>query len=87
MVSKSIPDFCHSRLDDKFLIRYLRVAKYDVAKALDKIEKFFKLQQDWPEVFGNCKWSRAKPIIEAGIIQLMETDKVGWFKTIFFLIY
>ena len=53
--SPKVPASCYPRLDDAFLLRYLRVAKFDAKNALERIERFFALQRDWPELYGNFK--------------------------------
>lgn len=62
--NSNIPSVCWVRLDDGFLLRYLRVAKFDIAKASDKIQKLFELQRDWPEVFGNFHYDSVKHVIK-----------------------
>ena len=39
------------RLDSKFLLRFLRVAKFNLDPALTRIENYFKIQKEWKEVF------------------------------------
>ena len=73
--NSNIPAIGWPRLDDSFLIRYLRVAKFDVTKAADRIQKFFELQRDWPEVFGNFRWEAAKNPIKNGSVNNIKFDQ------------
>jgi len=50
--SRKIPSVCWPRLDDGFLLRFLRVSKFDLDKAVDRLEKYFELQKEWPELYG-----------------------------------
>ena len=45
------------RLDDQYLMRYLRVAKFDLAVSLERLEKMFKIQKEWKEVFDDFSFS------------------------------
>lgn len=77
--SKKIPVASHIRLDDdSFIVRYLRVAKYDLKKAEEKITALFQLMLDWPEVFADLKWTPdIEKVFDAGIMELMEPDEDG----------
>jgi len=63
-----------------FLLRYLRVAKFDVPKAAERIQKFFELQRDWPEVFGIFHYSAAKNAIENGYIIIIFVVFKKWYR-------
>jgi len=67
------------RLDDGFVLRYLRVAKFDVKNAVNRLERFFQLQRDWPELYGNWKFDdRMERLLEAGSTELMpDPDEDG----------
>lgn len=39
--------------DDKFLLKFLRAAKYRVDDAFQRIQKYFRARQRWPEVFSD----------------------------------
>jgi len=77
--SPKVPASCYPRLDDAFLLRYLRVAKFDAKNALERIERFFQLQRDWPELYGNFKWdAKMERLLESGSTELMpEADEDG----------
>ena len=36
-------------------VRYLRVAKYDLDKAAERIEQYFALQREWPELYSKFR--------------------------------
>ena len=36
-------------------VRYLRVAKYDLDKAAERIEQYFSLQREWPELYSKFR--------------------------------
>ena len=58
--------------DDAFLLRYLRVAKFDMKNAVERLERFFQLQRDWPELYGDFKWDdRMERLLESGSTELM----------------
>jgi len=70
--SPRIPACCYPRLDDGFLLRYLRVAKFDQKKALERIERFFELQRDWPELYGHFVWDeKMERLLSTGLTELM----------------
>jgi len=77
--SPSVPASCYPRLDEGFVLRYLRVAKFDVKNAVNRLERFFQLQRDWPELYGNWKFDeRMERLLEAGSTELMpDPDKDG----------
>lgn len=77
--NKKIPVAAHSRLeDDSFIVRYLRVTKYDLKKAEEKITALFQLVIDWPEVFADLKWTPdIEKVFDAGIMELLEPDDDG----------
>ena len=67
------------RLDEGFVLRYLRVAKFDVKNAVNRLERFFQLQRDWPELYGHWKFDeRMERLLEAGSTELMpDPDEDG----------
>jgi len=69
--SPKIPAVCWPRLDPGFLLRFLRVAKFDLDKALDRLEKFFEIQKEWPELYGDFRFETVKHLLEDGVTELM----------------
>merc|ERR1712113_1260871 len=59
------------RLDDDYLKRFLRVAKMDEEKALERIQKMFALQKDWPEIFNDFTFESIEGIIKNHFVQIM----------------
>ena len=57
----------HSRLDDEFLIRFLRAKKFDGERAFQCLLNHYQTRQDDPEIFENYLPSRVKPVLEQGI--------------------
>ncbi|XP_002399290.4 alpha-tocopherol transfer protein-like [Ixodes scapularis] len=53
------PDL-YSRRDDEFLLRFLRVAKYNVDAALKRLKEYYKMRKECPFVFENFLPSSAK---------------------------
>ena len=60
-----------SRLDDQYLLRFLRVSKYDQEAALKRLESMFALQKEWHELFGDFTFESIRPLLEAGMAQIM----------------
>lgn len=75
--SPNIPSVCWPRLDPAFLVRFLRTAKFDTDKALERLEKYFQLQKDWPELYGHFKYDSIKFILKNGICELMPEKDDG----------
>lgn len=42
----------NARLDDKFLIQFLRGCKYSMERAKEKIDQFFTLKSKFPQLFN-----------------------------------
>ncbi|CAG5077896.1 Oidioi.mRNA.OKI2018_I69.PAR.g8838.t1.cds [Oikopleura dioica] len=82
--SPKIPEVCRERLDDVFLVRFLRVSKFDLDRALNRLENYFQLQIDWPENFGDFRFETIKPLLEAGMSQLMKKRGEDGMSTICF---
>jgi len=65
-------------LDDGFLLRFLRVSKFDLDKAVDRLEKYFELQKEWPELYGDFTYKSVQHLLETGVSELMpEKDENG----------
>jgi len=82
--SPKIPACCWPRLDENFLIRFLRVAKFDQDKALERMAKYFEVQRQWPELYGNFKFDTVKELLLAGVSEMMpKRDDDGVMYTVF----
>ena len=67
-----------SRLDDQYLLRFLRVSKFDSATALTRLESMFALQKEWHELFGEFTFASIEPLLKSGLAQVMtKRDKDG----------
>lgn len=70
------PDL-HSRRDNGFLLRFLRVRKYNVAIALKKIKEYYKTRQECPSVFENFVPSQCKLAARHLVMELPQRDSNG----------
>ncbi|CAN7938406.1 unnamed protein product, partial [Ixodes hexagonus] len=50
----------HSRRDDEFLLRFLRVRKYNVNTAFKKVKEYYRTRKECPSVFENLVPSSSK---------------------------
>lgn len=76
--SDKIQSFCHERLDDQFLLRFLRCEKFRVEDAVSRIEKYFEIQSLWPEVYNDFTFESIKGLIQSNLIELMpKCDEEG----------
>jgi len=65
-------------LDDAFLLRFLRCEKFRVADAAVRVENFFDVQRQWPELYSNFTFENIKGPIEDGMMKIMKhTDNTG----------
>merc|ERR1712110_724588 len=68
------------RLDDQYLMRYLRVAKFDLAVSLERLEKMFKIQKEWKEVFDDFSFSSIEDLFRGDhgtLFQVMPSRDVN----------
>jgi len=66
------------RLDDQYVLRFLRVSKFDQATALGRLESMFALQKEWHELFGEFTFASIEPLLKSGLAQVMsKRDKDG----------
>ena len=82
--SPKIPEICRERLDDAFLVRFLRSSKFDLERALTRLENYFQLQIDWPENFGDFRFETIKPLLEDGMSQFIESKRDDVIATVAF---
>ncbi|EDS28629.1 conserved hypothetical protein [Culex quinquefasciatus] len=55
------------RRDDSFLLRFLRAKKFDVDKAFKMIQKYYKMKDEYPEIFKVSPPSEMKFMLEMQI--------------------
>ena len=82
--SAKIPEVCRDRLDDAFLVRFLRSSKFELDRALTRLENYFQLQIDWPENFGDFRFETIKPLLEDGMSHFIESRRDDGIATIAF---
>lgn len=70
MVCKDYPHL-RTRLDDAFLLRFLRARKFDYDRALQLLVNYHSCRRSWPEVFTNLKPSAVKPVLESGFVTVL----------------
>ncbi|XP_006000548.1 alpha-tocopherol transfer protein-like [Latimeria chalumnae] len=77
MVFKEHPNL-RTRLDDGFLLRFLRARKFDYDRALQLLVNYHTSQKSWPEVFQNLKPSAIKHVLDIGFLTVLpEPDPNG----------
>jgi hypothetical protein len=68
----------NSRLDDPFLLRFLRTKKFDYDRALRLLVNYYRVRADYPEIFTNFRPSAVRSILEAGIVNVLDKrDQAG----------
>lgn len=70
MVCKDYPNL-GTRLDDAFLLRFLRARKFDYDRALQLLVNYHCCRRSWPEVFTNLRPSAIKPVLESGFVTVL----------------
>uniref|UniRef100_A0A8D0HDX2 Alpha tocopherol transfer protein like n=1 Tax=Sphenodon punctatus TaxID=8508 RepID=A0A8D0HDX2_SPHPU len=70
MVCKDYP-YLGTRLDDVFLLRFLRARKFDYDRALQLLVNYHGCRRNWPEVFNNLKTSAIKAVLESGFVTVL----------------
>ncbi|KAK7091457.1 alpha-tocopherol transfer protein-like [Littorina saxatilis] len=60
------------RLDDGFLLRFLRAKKFDQERAFKQVITFYQMKKDNPEVFENLTPQRVRHVLEAGVIGVLK---------------
>ncbi|XP_070539743.1 alpha-tocopherol transfer protein-like [Ptychodera flava] len=74
---KTRPDI-NFRLDDAFLLRFLRNKKFDVDRAFKMLIHYYKVRKDFPDMFDNYVPSSVKKIFELNTQMVCPgTDKEG----------
>lgn len=70
MVIKDYPNL-RTRLDDGFLLRFLRARKFDYDKALQLLVNYHASRRSWPEVFHNLRPSTIKHVLDSGFLTVL----------------
>ncbi|XP_077473555.1 alpha-tocopherol transfer protein-like isoform X1 [Stigmatopora argus] len=70
MILKEQPDL-QTRLDDAFLLRFLRARKFDYDRALRLLLNYHAGRTAWPEVFRGLRPSAVKHVLDAGFLTVL----------------
>ncbi|KAE8576418.1 hypothetical protein XENTR_v10004173 [Xenopus tropicalis] len=77
MVWKDYPHL-KTRVDDSFLLRFLRARKFDYDRALQLLVNYYSCRKAWPEVFTDLRPSAVKPVLDSGFLTVLpHTDTEG----------
>lgn len=60
-----------TRLDDAFLLRFLRARKFDYDRALQLLLNYHAGRKAWPEVFQDLKPSAVKHVLDLGFLTVL----------------
>lgn len=60
-----------TRLDDAFLLRFLRARKFDYDRALQLLLNYHAGRKAWPEVFQDLKPSTVKHVLDKGFLTVL----------------
>ena len=60
-----------TRLDDAFLLRFLRARKFDYDRALELLLNYHAGRKAWPEVFQDLKPSTVKHVLDLGFLSVL----------------
>ena len=53
------------------MLRFLRCEKYRMEDALARLERFFDIQSQWPELYGEFRFETIRGLMEDNQIELM----------------
>ncbi|CAN7939227.1 unnamed protein product, partial [Ixodes hexagonus] len=67
----------HSRRDDEFLLRFVRLRKYNVDAALKNVKGYYSIRKQCPPVFDNFVPSSASPAARKLVMVLPQRDTHG----------
>ncbi|KAG8439510.1 hypothetical protein GDO86_005637 [Hymenochirus boettgeri] len=77
MIWKEYPHL-KTRVDDAFLLRFLRARKFDYDRALQLLVNYYSCRKGWPEVFKDLRPSAVKPALDSGFLTVLpHTDTEG----------
>lgn len=60
-----------TRLDDSFLLRFLRARKFDYDRALQLLLNYHAAHKAWPEVFQDLKPSTVQHVLDQGFLTVL----------------
>ncbi|KAL1473447.1 hypothetical protein MTO96_038664, partial [Rhipicephalus appendiculatus] len=68
----------HSRMDDEFLLRFLRTKKFKVEVAFRTIRNYYRHRRESPEIFQGLRPSKLRHVYQAnGQMRLPHKDPEG----------
>ncbi|XP_063815627.1 alpha-tocopherol transfer protein-like [Pseudophryne corroboree] len=70
MIWKEYPNL-KTRVDDSFLLRFLRARKFDYDRALQLLVNYYSCRKGWPEVFTDLRPSAVKPVLDCGFLTVL----------------
>lgn len=70
MIWKDYPNL-RTRVDDAFLLRFLRARKFDYDRALQLLVNYYSCRKGWPELFTDLKPSAVKPVLDSGFLTVL----------------
>ncbi|KAG8002981.1 Alpha-tocopherol transfer protein-like [Nibea albiflora] len=70
MILKEQPNL-RTRLDDTFLLRFLRARKFDYDRAMQLLLNYHAGRKAWPEVFQDLKPSTVKHVLDLGFLTVL----------------
>ncbi|KAM4691488.1 alpha-tocopherol transfer protein-like [Rhinophrynus dorsalis] len=77
MIWKEYPNL-KTRVDDSFLLRFLRARKFDYDRALQLLVNYYNCRKGWPEVFNDLRPSAVKPVLDSGFLTVLPSrDREG----------
>ncbi|KAG2461432.1 TTPAL protein, partial [Polypterus senegalus] len=79
MILKEHPHL-RTRIDDSFLLRFLRARKFDYDRSLKLLVNYYASRRSWPEVFKNLRPSNVKHVLDSGFLTVLsQPDPDGRF--------
>ncbi|XP_028667886.1 alpha-tocopherol transfer protein-like [Erpetoichthys calabaricus] len=79
MILKEHPHL-RTRIDDSFLLRFLRARKFDYDRSLKLLVNYYASRRSWPEVFQNLRPSNVKHVLDSGFLTVLsQPDPDGRF--------
>ncbi|XP_018430175.1 PREDICTED: alpha-tocopherol transfer protein-like [Nanorana parkeri] len=77
MIWKDYPNL-RTRVDDVFLLRFLRARKFDYDRALQLLVNYYGCRKGWPELFTDLRPSAVKPVLDSGFLTVLpQNDMQG----------
>ncbi|CAI9568744.1 unnamed protein product [Staurois parvus] len=70
MIWKDYPNL-RTRVDDAFLLRFLRARKFDYDRALQLLVNYYSCRKGWPELFTDLRPSAVRPVLDSGFLTVL----------------